>query len=615
MPLLKPPRGTRLNRSHPLARGLVGAWLMNEGGGDKIFDSSRRNNLGTLYSIDWAPGIHGHALKSDAVTDYTDLGNIGVIDAATEITVVAKFMLTSIIGHSDIFVIGTHATSQPLVLFFNDALTDHFGALITDNNNDSTSWKYSAFVPVANVWYHIALVFKGDINTRLYVNGKEDTGGSFPYSNPTVSDIKSNNTYTIGANSGHSSYGARALFDHTLLYRRALSADEIAWLYRQPFAMFERALGGELLYTLAAGIWLAGSAGAQSATSAALKQLRCIDGLASAQSQVSVLLSRTLTLGGSANSAAALSALCKIIRKVSGIATSTSDVVGLLKAILHITASVGGIAAVDGMVSITGEILLIGTATGTTSLHGILTLGARLPWFTSSLEIERQWLREALFNGISANAFKLGTALTAGWFWVRVCGCSALYRGAGMEQIDFTNILAIAAQDARDIRPPSYLLHNSNSTYFYVVRRFNNCGYREYTLSAAVKVSIDADGELARPQPNNIFCSKTEQMDGNKIRLVWFYCPVGQKSKPEHFKIYWDGRTEQIDYASPIATINYQGRKYYNYETIALEAGRYLFAIRAEDAYGIENSSLSQLKIDMCTDTPDSISILRAETI
>jgi hypothetical protein len=216
---------------------------------------------------------------------------------------------------------------------------------------------------------------------------------------------------------------------------------------------------------------------------------------------------------------------------------------------------------------------------------------------------------------VSANAFKLGTALTAGWFWVRVSGCSALYRGAGMEEVDFANILAIAAQDAREIQPPSYLLHNSNSTYFYVVRRFNNCGYRECNLSAAVEVSIDAGGELAKPQPNNIFCSKTEQMDGNKIHLVWFYCPVGQKSKPERFKIYWDGRTGQIDYEDPIATIIYRGRKYYDYETIAPEAGRYLFAIRAEDAHGVENRSLAQSSIDLHTSSPEPITILSAESI
>jgi len=184
-----------------------------------------------------------------------------------------------------------------------------------------------------------------------------------------------------------------------------------------------------------------------------------------------------------------------------------------------------------------------------------------------------------------------------------------------MEEVDFANILAIAAQDAREIRPPSYLLHNSNSTYFYVVRRFNNCGYRECTLIAAVEISIDAGGELAKPHPNNIFDSKATQTGGNKIRLVWFYCPLEQKSKPERFKIYWDGRTGQIDYENPIATIIYRGRKYYSYETIAPEAGRYLFAIRAEDADGVENNSTAQSGIDLHTNSPGSITILSAESI
>jgi hypothetical protein len=184
-----------------------------------------------------------------------------------------------------------------------------------------------------------------------------------------------------------------------------------------------------------------------------------------------------------------------------------------------------------------------------------------------------------------------------------------------MEQMDFTNILAVAAKDACEIRPPSYLPHDSNSTYFYVIRRFNNCGYQERTLGAAVKVSIETSGELARLQPNNIFDSKAEQVNGNKIQLVWFYCPLEQKSKPVCFKIYWDSWTGQVDYENPTAIISYQGRKYYSYETGALEAGRYLFAIRAEDVHGVENNSLSQSRINLCTGSPDSINILSAETI
>jgi hypothetical protein len=230
-------------------------------------------------------------------------------------------------------------------------------------------------------------------------------------------------------------------------------------------------------------------------------------------------------------------------------------------------------------------------------------------------ETQRDWLREALFNGMTANAFKLGNTLSMGWFWVRTTGCSALYRGLSMERIDFANVLTVAGQDACTISPPSYLPHNSNYTYFYLIRRFNNCGYQEHTLSAAVKVSIDQSGELGKPQPNKVFSARAEQVNGDKIQLVWFYCPIGQESGPVSFNIYYDGRTGQIDYGNPIATIVYRGRKFYRYESDALEAGRYLFAIRAEDAGGIENDSLAQFSVQLGAANPDKIEILGAAAV
>jgi len=250
-----------------------------------------------------------------------------------------------------------------------------------------------------------------------------------------------------------------------------------------------------------------------------------------------------------------------------------------------------------------------GNVAGTSDVTALLNLIRGL------LNIERNWLREALFNGMTANAYKLGTTLSLGWFWVRVAGCSVLYRGSDMDEIDFVNILAVAEQDACEISPPSYISHNSGSTYFYVVRRFNNCGYQECTLAASVKVSIESNGELAEPQPNKVFDSGAELVDGNKIQLVWYYCPLEQKSQPMCFNVYYDGRTGQIDYENPLATIEYQGRKFYSYQSSALEAGKYLFAIRAGDAGGIENSSLARLRIQFDSTNPDAIDILSAEAV
>ncbi|MBA7611768.1 hypothetical protein ES703_18997 [subsurface metagenome] len=280
--------------------------------------------------------------------------------------------------------------------------------------------------------------------------------------------------------------------------------------------------------------------------------------------------SQIINFAGASAALSSLSATAKAIRKVGGTVPSTSDVAALLN-------------------SIRGE--------------------------ESSLGIERSWLKEALFNGMTANAFKLGTTLSLGWFWVRVAGCSVLYRGPSMERIDFTNILTVAEQNASEISPPSYIPHNNSSTYFYVIRRFSNCGYQELTLAAAAKVSIDANGELEKPQPSNIFSSKAEQVDGNKIQLVWFYCPLEQKSQPVCFNVYYDGGMGQIDYENPLAKISYEGRRFYSYQSGALGAGGYLFAIRAEDADGVENSSSAQLKIQLDTTNPDAIDILSTETV
>jgi hypothetical protein len=225
-----------------------------------------------------------------------------------------------------------------------------------------------------------------------------------------------------------------------------------------------------------------------------------------------------------------------------------------------------------------------------------------------------EWLREALFAGMTANAFKLGTVLTCGWFWPRVGGCSILYRGDSMETIDFRSILVVAEMDASEISPPEYVQHNSSSTYFYVIRRANRCGDQEYTLSAAVRVSIDPNGDLAKKQPNSVFEVKAEQRSGNKIMLIWYYCPLDQQQEPISFNIYYDGGTGQIDYECALATILYKGRMFYNYQSESLSWGRYLFCMTAEGADGAESSN-TQVRIQLDAGSLSAVDILKIECV
>jgi len=519
MPILKPIRAIQLNKSHPLARGLVACWLFNEGTGNKVFDLSGNSNAGTFQGdTSWAAGKFGSALEFDGVDDHVDLGlstpTLGVTDG---ITILSCHKLANLTANQHIYGRGWSYGNKKGVELESVAINDRY--ILWLGNGTDRQFLYADDNSATTDWQQVVYTWDGT-TIKAYVDGVKQVGER-TLSGPLDYD----NTY---ADIAKGYYGAffNGQIDHVMLFNRALTAAEIAHLYREPFCMFDLPIEPGLLYPAGQIVLLAA---ASTATSSA-----------------------------------------------HGLLTKHSKLAGI-----------------------------IDTAA---------TLSATLTWHYRG-PVERQWLAETLFGGMTANAFKLGTVLTGGWFWMRRSGCSALYRGPSMEQIDFANILAVAEQDAGSISPPDYIPHHNHSTYFYVVRRFNNCGYQERTLAAAVKVSIDTQGNLSKPQPNNIFAWRVEQVDGNKTELTWFYCPLEQKSRPARFKIYYDDGTGLIDYQNPIATINYQGRKFYTYQSDALPAGRYLFAVRAEDADSIENNSLAQLQIQLNITNPNVIEVLSVETL
>jgi hypothetical protein len=504
MPLLKPIRALQINWSHPLARGLTGCWLMNEATGEIVADCGPRRNNGTFHYSTTAPawnsGRHGSCIEfgTERCID-CGTGKFGW-DLTNEVSVIASVnqsasQINTLFARSG-FVRPCRLSTNINGRFKWWVYTDETACIINSTSTHSTDG--NECVHVAGIWR------PGD--GRLYVNGVQEADESSSSGN--LSFINDSQPVGIGGTyeGGNYYFCLNGRIDYIFVYNRALSAEEVRWLYREPFAMFARPISPASIHISAATISLAGSASETSAGSAAL------------------------------------------------------------------------------------------------TLTGIVP------------QVELNWLRDALFNGMTANALKLGTALTLGRFWVRVAGCSALYRGAGMEQIDFEAVLAVAQRDACEISPPGYLPHDSNSIYFYVVRRYNHCGYQEHTLAAVAKLSLDAEGEPDKLQPNKIFAAKAEQVDAGKVRLTWFYCPLEQGSQPACFNIYYDSRTRQIDYENPLAEISYQGRKFYSYESDLLEPGRYLFAIRAENADGIERNSSAHLSIEIDGTEPDAVTILQAET-
>ncbi len=500
MGLLKPARGIRINRSHPLARNLTGCWLFNEGAGQYVHDMGPYHQAAGFLGGPplWKPGLHGHCIQFDGSEECIDIatGKFG-FDATNELSVVA--LVNQYASHVGIMFTRS-AFVRPIKL--ETATNGEFKLYVYTDSDNCLLTSSSVHATDGSEWCHVAGTWKQH-DGRIYVNGNLENSESA--SNGNLSFINDSQPVGIGGiyEAGSYYYCYQGAIEYVFVYNRALSTDEIKSLYREPFSMFDHCISPAL-----------------------------------------------------------------------------------------VTAPVN-------IVSLAGSINAKSTVTGTLSVL-----------MSNRQYMERRWLTDALFNGMTANAIKLGTILSMGWFWTRVAGCTALYRGSDMSKIDFSDILAVAGQNASEISPPCYLPHNNDSTYYYIVRRFNNCGCEELTLAAAAKVSINIDGELSPPQPNKIFTLKAEQVECSKIKLTWFYCPIEQKSQPARFNIYSDGGTGQLDYENQLASIDYQGRIFYRFTTDCLEAARYMFAVRAEDADSTENDSQAKLCIQLDAANPNPIEIL-----
>jgi len=216
--------------------------------------------------------------------------------------------------------------------------------------------------------------------------------------------------------------------------------------------------------------------------------------------------------------------------------------------------------------------------------------------------METKFLKDTLLGGMTANAFKLGTVLSVGWFWMRVEGCCVLYLGDSIDRIDFTHVLAAGEADASEISPPSHIPHEPCSTYFYVLRRINGLGEEEQSLRALVRLRIGSDGELSEPRPNGIYALRATRVAGQKVELTWYYSPLGQESEPVCFRVYRGTGACEVDYDNPVGTVGYASMKYYSFTSGVLEAGDYVYVVKAEDAGGMQ--AVSQRPVQVQVEAP-----------
>ena len=227
----KPPLGVPVNRGDPLARGLIGCWLFNEGTGNKVYDSSGNGNTGILYAdTHFVPGKFGSCLDFDGTGDYADFGkNPATLLANTSYSVIAWVRFDNLLSGATGIV--TAEQSDPYNFALRTPGAGGYKIEFMHRGVSTTAYEPSGY----GIWYQCVAVYTLNTSRDLFIDGV-----LFAHHTTDVTPLTAG-TDSLYAGVGYTSDSGRNLdgaIDQILIYNRSLSASEALQLYITPFRMF-----------------------------------------------------------------------------------------------------------------------------------------------------------------------------------------------------------------------------------------------------------------------------------------------------------------------------------------------------------------------------------------
>lgn len=231
----KPPLGTPINWSHPLSRGIVGCWLMNEGMGDKVNDLSGNKNTGTLVGMShpatptsgWNPGKFGKTLSFNVNnSNYVDLGFPNLLASINPYTVSIWAKSFSFTNYQNIYYCGGGAAGRYGIIIFST------GEWMAECRIGGTPSGVSGGILTLNTWNNFVITF-GGTTISVYLNGILKN----VVTNATIETAA--NKIVIGADfSGGGFRYFNGMVDNFIIYNRVLTAKQILQLSTEPFCVF-----------------------------------------------------------------------------------------------------------------------------------------------------------------------------------------------------------------------------------------------------------------------------------------------------------------------------------------------------------------------------------------
>jgi len=225
-PRKKPPYGSRIDPTHPLSQGLVGCWLLNEGGGRTAF-SVATNLPGSVsqHETEW----EGSGLKLGE--SYNGIGVTVSYDSRLQITEqigLALIMRTSSFTQSWAKGI-TQGHDESYTLQANHAGSNSPSMRIWSGGS---GYNAVASTNIADGKQHTLFGTYGGGEVRIFVDGKKEDytplSGSISISTSDIGIGRDPTNDNVDYYTGF--LYAAYIFD------RAPSEDEIAWFHAEPYA-------------------------------------------------------------------------------------------------------------------------------------------------------------------------------------------------------------------------------------------------------------------------------------------------------------------------------------------------------------------------------------------
>jgi len=224
----KPQLGVQLNHKHPLAKGLIGCWIMNEATGDIVLDSGRYDYHGTNNGAIWVPDGLNFAGAEHVSLSGVPIGNLDTY------TISLRFNGTG--GGGTIMYGEGFSGDAQWAIFIGIGANDPWPGWFFIKENNVWKGEILGTSTVNDGWHTISVSQKNRSYRTMYIDGIPET-----VEETAIGDMSILDKATIGAlerDAVGSFYIGDIAYAHT--HNRAFSDTDALKYHRKPHEMFER---------------------------------------------------------------------------------------------------------------------------------------------------------------------------------------------------------------------------------------------------------------------------------------------------------------------------------------------------------------------------------------